>query len=944
MDKSLKIHLWILIAITLFYKICIGLFTIDSYISIPQFTDLDNFKAIQKIIDEKEKRFIFILTFVVDFIWAPVLFSFGWHLLRKYFKSKKLKVYIGTSILALFFDYWENLTYVFHETLFKNTSQIEILRLVKEISYAITVIVVIYHIIRYLYNYQKAPTIQFIKSIVAFLKFSPISLLIIAILILLITQLGQVSTVIVDLFYRPINLFLIYIYMFFTAIVLSHYPAYIEAGTARDKISWCIKPLFVPLKWFGIGLIHYKVIDSAKKTYNSLQVQSFRHFLGLGILSAFIYVLLFVGNKFYSNFFITGSFSFLILAGSIFLYKYVEKQQDDWINKFYKLFRFLSIILMVTSTAVTYFLDWSLVTLILSIITVLSLLVFFIFFRKNRHNTLLKDHVVLIRVIAVIGMLSLIPLALANFFPDFWSKYISSLFILLLYLVNGYGIIMILLKHIFFYYDEDICRGAGPIRKRFRFYLYLIPTVILLLSIWVVIVPRFPSNQHQIPNYAENGSIALSEFENGIRSQSGEKTKTYFQVASYGGGIKANLWTLLTLNKLLDATNGKFIDATLSMSGTSGGAMGLGNYAVLYANEKKKNTPAKDIATNLQDKIYAIGNFNHLFIDLTYVFGKDLIREMIPHENYKGTDRSHKAMENYARLTYLDSLGILEEDTTFKSTWKAIYNNSNYYPALIINSFATSGTQGVSFCMETPHFKNIFPGAIDVVDVAADTSIGYYGALSTSNRFPIFSPTANVGGKGHFLDGGYFDNSGISSSLAFSEHLLDEDQIVHSDSSKTPVNYVVIDNSKGNYIKYKLNDLIRQYGIKENSVGELSAIIVGVAGLDKVPSYFEGVIENRFDPVHLFLPQPINYNDIVSAYDGIPKLPPHKIVQFLEEQNEKIIKALDEYEAYELDKWGIIEPALARLNSVPAIRYQEAMIYCHPDVLENIRAVKNRLE
>ncbi|MCH2225750.1 MAG: hypothetical protein MK066_13350, partial [Crocinitomicaceae bacterium] len=42
-----------------------------------------------------------------------------------------------------------------------------------------------------------------------------------------------------------------------------------------------------------------------------------------------------------------------------------------------------------------------------------------------------------------------------------------------------------------------------------------------------------------------------------------------------------------------------------------------------------------------------------------------------------------------------------------------------------------------------------------------EASIPFYQAVSTTNRFPIFSPVAKIKGAGHFIDAGAIDNSGI---------------------------------------------------------------------------------------------------------------------------------------------------------------------------------------
>ena len=53
------------------------------------------------------------------------------------------------------------------------------------------------------------------------------------------------------------------------------------------------------------------------------------------------------------------------------------------------------------------------------------------------------------------------------------------------------------------------------------------------------------------------------------------------------------------------------------------------------------------------------------------------------------------------------------------------------------------------------------------------------------------------------------------------------------------------------------------------------------------------------------------------------------------------IITLDAYERYDLSKWGVVQPPLARILSTPAVRYQEAMINKHPSVRNTLQRILN---
>ena len=102
------------------------------------------------------------------------------------------------------------------------------------------------------------------KSIKLFMKASWISIAIILIIMLLLTQMGQGTTIIIDLLYNPINVFLLMVLTYALSLVLSHYPDYLEknSGTnesmsvpGEDKgvLRWDKVPEFS-----CVGIIYYK--------------------------------------------------------------------------------------------------------------------------------------------------------------------------------------------------------------------------------------------------------------------------------------------------------------------------------------------------------------------------------------------------------------------------------------------------------------------------------------------------------------------------------------------------------------------------------------------------------------------------------------------------------------------------------------------------------------
>ena len=80
------------------------------------------------------------------------------------------------------------------------------------------------------------------------------------------------------------------------------------------------------------------------------------------------------------------------------------------------------------------------------------------------------------------------------------------------------------------------------------------------------------------------------------------------------------------------------------MSGVSGGAVVIGNYAALRYN-------AKGDYTQMRKSINEVALSNVLSYELTFLMGWDFFREIIPVKSYGGKGRSYYALLNHARLT-----------------------------------------------------------------------------------------------------------------------------------------------------------------------------------------------------------------------------------------------------------------------------------------------------
>src|SRR5690606_29636141 len=191
---------------------------------------------------------------------------------------------------------------------------------------------------------------------------------------------------------------------------------------------------------------------------------------------------------------------------------------------------------------------------------------------------------------------------------------------------------------------------------------------------------------------------------------------------------------------------------------------------------------------------------NFTSIDLTLTFGLDSYRKLWPlNQNIGIKDRPYYSMRKYQNM-------IEEKDhralslKSYREYWGEIYAQNNYFPTLIMNTAATNGKRGILWSVKQKDFDAIFPFAENLADLSNNKTLPYYQAVSTTDRFPVFSPAAKIPGYGHYIDAGAIDNSGLLSCLDLHNYLYSHYDFVKEKN----IHYIEILNSKALYISYLL--------------------------------------------------------------------------------------------------------------------------------------------
>lgn len=563
-----------------------------------------------------------------------------------------------------------------------------------------------------------------------------------------------------------------------------------------------------------------------------------------------------------------------------------------------------------------------------------------------------SNSVVFLKKFIYTGFLNLCFLIFFNIFNEY-AKHINPVLIILSYFLLFYGIIVILIKHGIYYYTSTDSFATINRSKYFKT-LTGIAFVLLLLNYLARFNTSTKNNLyklHQLEreqitpttnNTLAYNEITLNEYVNNLPDSTNR-----FYVGCYGGGMKANAWTMTVLDSLDRGFN--FMSKATCLSGASGGTIGLINYSNIKHNAENDATKTA--------RIERIATENILGIDLIHFFGRDFLTHLfIPEIDLKGRDRSTAAMKVYAdygKYPYKKLSSRLFDKKTFRGYWKEMYQNNNHkFPVLIVNTTNIKGKQGMAVSVTSKGLAQqaLYFGADNIVEIDSlgkSKTLSYYNAASTSNRFPLLSPAATIEGKGQYSDGGIFDNSGLLSALKF--HLAIEvlentnpDTLATKKARKDV--FINIVNSKDLYIKNYLDDFFKDnplecFSQKINEVTEIPAIINSISSTEMIPDHtknrinFLAKIDDFMNDgnrkfISIYLPHTFNLNDVKRLYkpEIISTECVDALTNLIDDNNNEIKRLVSKITKTSKKHIPIIEPELSRLIAKPAYLFMTQML------------------
>lgn len=237
-----------------------------------------------------------------------------------------------------------------------------------------------------------------------------------------------------------------------------------------------------------------------------------------------------------------------------------------------------------------------------------------------------------------------------------------------------------------------------------------------------------------------------------------------FFIAANGGGTMQAYWTASVIAYLRDNTDYEIDSHIFAMSGASGGAEGMAISVMAW-----------DTDTSMQTAIRNIYNHDYLTGGLTLMFGTDLWASVLPFNMKKLPNRSEWFKHKYGR--HLKKYLMHNRwDSPYRDVWR---DTSRWLPLYCANTAQVeTGERWFStpFSLDQDKSQSAFKtSGVSLLDsmhrISRDTSGGNIRTLSfgdavlLSSRFPYISTSGKIDGFGHFVDGGYHDNSGIETLL-----------------------------------------------------------------------------------------------------------------------------------------------------------------------------------
>ena len=957
-------------------------FYIDDYIAHPQFEKWHHWAYCINEIHTSSKEVFFFLYFLLDLIWAGCLLFLMYSVVLTYMHESALvqNTYFSFLRNGYFIKYFflftycldvtENLLYpVFYIFPYSYHPILEWVAFFKVGFYGLSILWFLWIIYRK-FSMEIAADPKSYRPWL-YLKSLWISITIMVLIIFLLTNMEQGASLIVDMLDNPVHTMMVMFWMYVLYVILSHYPVYLFHRYFKPSDGQ-IKPenwgLYTDFWKLGITYFNKNASDLFQEyNKNDNNFSPYRKYIGGALYLSMVYCLLFTYGKYYGQPLTSKAILTLFILPLLLriLHKWLlEKVNDDYLTIYVAslwLSKWLSVISGILLVFFSFIHGWYYTTFWTAVfyflITGLSHIMTktgsndkrvndqlhklqsnpkFQYFNHKIENWkfTLRSYQSKLVFIKYTGFVALVIFLLAH--CPHYAHYISPVIILMVFMHLVYGAIVILVKYNAYAHEHFPYLKAKWQKSLALVAMYSIIPIAVYFGIQQYFMSEKSKISHlnQVPSANDSLIISLDTF---LKEKACSIPNKYY-VASWGGGLRATYFNFLMLNKLDSTTEGGLIHQTVAMSGVSGGMLGLGFH---FAATKEAGSDAARVMDN-------IGAFNFVSTDLAYLLGRD----QVPINKKPWLrDRSITGMLNYWRLIKQDALAPLDQ-TPYDQYWSQ-YVKNHYYPVLITNTTKSSGNYGVAVSARIHNDSNVVAGSTNILTLNNNHTLPFMEAISTTERFPLFSATATIEGLGHFIDGGYFENSGLLSLMNFRKYaqkIFDKNGCTEKDTTDKTLkkdHLIIIANSKDNYIANQLDKVFpKGTAIKIEGESDYASIAKGVLNTDRLANHLQTYYKKMAAEYNLILkiyalPYPVNYNEVLDVLGGEPMSTNdiENIRANLKIQNDTLFslcKTASEKQRFRFrsmsPKWDFAYPALSRLLSRPTINYYKAMVAKHPDL------------
>jgi hypothetical protein len=304
---------------------------------------------------------------------------------------------------------------------------------------------------------------------------------------------------------------------------------------------------------------------------------------------------------------------------------------------------------------------------------------------------------------------------------------------------------------------------------RFRFPLLL---AVCLLALITTLVPKSDHFFH-VAKSPNNLTARFRTPSDVLKARAALSHKRFVLISTAGGGIQAAAWTARVLTGL-QAREPLFRSSILLISSVSGGSVGSMGYARTFDRARPKGIPS------IGDDTVARTEAGALDAIAWGWFNPDVVRAVLPWFRDRLVDRAwsierawtatfqlaengETMLGDWAEQAWLEMPALLFNAAIAETGHPVVFSNTRF-PANVNGSQIGAGIQNFHTL-----YRQAAPYSYDLPVVSAARLSASFPYVAPAARSDLFGPAVP---DYHFVDGGYYDNYGITTLIAWLEEAL----------------------------------------------------------------------------------------------------------------------------------------------------------------------------